>query len=208
MTRVGRIAALGSLLALTPVPASASTDVPPPGSVSVVLRSPTGSGCRPETVMIDNNVELFKVYYSGYSVSVGQGQPPLAFRKNCQISVMVTHPPEYTYGIIKVEHSGYADIKEGASGTLRSSFSIFGQKPPVGMEHVIRGPYTDDWRFTEQSDLPGVPVKPCGDPGITTLATDLRVNAGTSDKSEVSFMSMESVDSSLSSTYHFYWRPC
>jgi hypothetical protein len=207
MIKAGSIAALGSALTLTPAPASA-TDIPPPGSVTVELATLNGSGCPLGTAGIDSNAEFFRLRYSNYTASVGQGQPPPAFRKNCQISINVRHPAEYTYGIMSVEHSGEALLQEGASGTLKSSFSLSGRKTPVGMEHVISGPYSNTWKFTDQSDLPEIIVRPCGETAFTTLATELRVNAGTSDPSKVSFISLDSTDGTLNSTYRFYWHHC
>ncbi|WP_242903317.1 DUF4360 domain-containing protein [Actinomadura terrae] len=207
MIKAGSIAALGSALTLVPAPASAA-HIPPPGSVAVEIATLNDSGCPRGTVSVDSDTELFRFRYSNYSAFVGQGQPPPAFRKNCQISVKVRHPPEYTYGIMSVEHSGFADIQEGASGTLKSTFALSSRKTPASTEHVIPGRYSQNWHFTEQSDLPEVIVRPCGETSFTTLATELRVDAGTSDTTKVSFMSLDSTDTTLNSTYRFYWLHC
>lgn len=200
------IAVLGAALALTPVPAYA--DVPPPGSVSVALTALYGSGCPQGTVMIDSKVESFSVRYSAHLAAAGAGQPPTSFRKNCRIDLEVSHPPEFTYGIARAEHRGYGELQEGASGLVRSSFSFYGRPLPMGREYVVHGPYSDAWRFVDESGIPEVPVKPCDSPSANTLVTDLRVNAGTSDRSKVSFMVLDGTDHASGSTYHFSWKRC
>nr|WP_279498524.1 DUF4360 domain-containing protein [Actinomadura rubrisoli] len=202
------ITALSAALVLTPLPASADADVPPPGSVSVALTTLSGSGCPQGTVMIDSRVESFTVRYSNYRAMAGVDQPPRSFRKSCSGGLKVSHPPEFTYGIMKVKQEGYGELQDGASGSMRSAFSHPGAPAGKGSEHVIQGPYFHNWQFIDQSDVPEVPVKPCDSPSTITLATEMRIDAGTSDNSKTSYMVLDDVDNDPGSTYHFYWKHC
>ncbi|WP_214618443.1 DUF4360 domain-containing protein [Actinomadura sp. NEAU-AAG7] len=199
---------MSTTLALVPAPASAAAE-PPAGSVTVQLVTTNGSGCPPGSVTVDSTAERFRLRYSYYLASAGGNSSPSDLRTSCQVSVRVSHPPEFTYGIARVENKGFASLEEGASGTLRSSYSILGRNPLPGRPRVIHGLYVDDWQFVDQSDIPEVNVRPCGERGNTTLATELSVDLGTSNASKTSFMFLDSSDSGLGSTYQFYWlRHC
>ncbi|WP_242889484.1 DUF4360 domain-containing protein [Actinomadura litoris] len=198
---------MSTTLALIPAPASAN-GIPPAGSVKIELVAMSGTGCPLGTVTVNSTEEHFRVYYGSYTAYAGGNQPPSDSRRSCQLTVRVTHPPEFTYGIMRVENQGFSSLEEGASGTLRSSFTIFGKNPPAGRKHVMRGPYSDVWQLIDQSDIPEVPVKPCGERSNTTLATELQVDAGTSDPSKTSLMSLDSTDSSIGTSYLYYWQRC
>ncbi|WP_173390693.1 DUF4360 domain-containing protein [Actinomadura litoris] len=198
---------MSTTLALVPAPASAAAE-PPAGSVKIELVAMNGTGCPVGTVRIESTEEHFRVYYSSYTAYAGGNQPPSDSRKSCRLTVRVAHPPGFTYGISRVDNQGFASLEEGASGTLRSSFSIFNRNPPAGRKNTIRGLYSDVWRFIEQSDIPEVPVKPCGERSNTTLATELQVDAGTSDPSKANLLSLDSTDGSLGTYYFYYWQRC
>jgi Domain of unknown function (DUF4360) len=200
------VAALGAALALSPVPASAAADVPPPGSVSVSLTSLNGTGCRPGTVTIDSTVASFRARDCDYQAAVGADRPPTSFRKNCSMDVLVSHPPEFTYGIPEVEQKGFGELRSGVTGTIQSAVAFHGQNVLPGRENVVRGPYYDRWQVTERGDLPVTYFKPCDKPNTNSLITTLRVNAP--DRTKVSFMALDSTDSDLGSTYRFSWKRC
>lgn len=49
---------------------------------------------------------------------------------------------------------------------------------------------------------------PCGEERNFNINTELRVNKGSSDPSEMSFMAMDSTDGSIKTIYHFEWMEC
>jgi hypothetical protein len=50
---------------------------------------------------------------------------------------------------------------------------------------------------------------PCGEQRLFNINTELRVSAGTSNPATTtSFISMDSTDGSVETTYHFAWKAC
>jgi hypothetical protein len=47
---------------------------------------------------------------------------------------------------------------------------------------------------------------PCGERRNLNINTELRVSKGTS--TDASFLTMDSIDGSIETTYHFAWRAC
>ncbi|QXJ21570.1 DUF4360 domain-containing protein [Actinomadura graeca] len=202
------IAVLGAAFLLNPSPAAADPDVPPPGSVSVEVAALYGSGCLPGRVWLGSNVESFTVHYAEYIVTAGRDQTPRDSHKNCWVDVKVSHPPEFTYGIIKVEHRGSGELEDGASASMRSSFAFLGEDLPEGAKHLARGPYRGSWQLSDKSDISEVRIKPCDKPSTNRLFTELKADEGASDPSTVSYMALDDIDRNPGSSYHFHWERC
>ncbi|WP_165975559.1 DUF4360 domain-containing protein [Actinomadura rubrisoli] len=209
MIHLGR-AAVGAALAvpaLTASPASADPTIPPPGSVAVSLVTTNGSGCPPGTVAVANDVAAFTVSYSAYEARRGGDSLPTDFRKNCQLNLKITTPPEFTYGMNWNDHQGLAHLEPGASGVLKSSRYHSGMPQTTAWSHAL-GPLSGDWKFSDTIDIAQVVYKPCGEERNLNLNTELRVNLGTSDKSKVSSLRMGGPSSEYRSTYHLRWKRC
>ncbi|MYY10947.1 DUF4360 domain-containing protein [Streptomyces sp. SID4919] len=49
---------------------------------------------------------------------------------------------------------------------------------------------------------------PCGVKRNLNINTELRVSAGTSDRTRTSFMTVDSTDGSVNTIYHLAWQQC
>ena len=59
------------------------------------------------------------------------------------------------------------------------------------------------------TDIASLNWEPCGQERNFNINTELRVAAGTSNpKTTTSFLSMDSTDGSITTTYHFAWKTC
>jgi hypothetical protein len=59
------------------------------------------------------------------------------------------------------------------------------------------------------TDLAALVFAPCGVQRNLNVNTELRVAAGTSDPTQTtSFMTMDSTDGAITTTYHFAWQQC
>jgi hypothetical protein len=188
------------------------TPVPPPiDSIVIDVATVNGSGCPAGTaaVAVSPDNTAFTVTYSQYIAQVGIGAAATDFRKNCQLSLVVHVPQGFTYAIAKADYRGFASLARGASSTSRANYYFQGDSQNTSRSHSYSGPFEDSWQATDETDTAQLVYAPCGALRNFNINTELRVSAGTSDtKKTTSFMTMDSVDGSLTTIYHFHWLHC
>ncbi|MET8450441.1 DUF4360 domain-containing protein [Streptomyces sp. NPDC005209] len=205
----------GAVAALltTAIPASSSSPVidnPPPDKIVIDVATVNGSGCPAGTaaVAVSPDNTAFTVTYSDYLAQAGGNSDPTAFRKNCQLNLIVHVPQGFTYAIASADYRGFASLQSGASGTQRASYYFQGSPNTASKTHPFSGPYNDDWQATDSTDWAQLVWSPCGVLRNFNINTELRVNAGTSAPGKVSFMTMDSTDGDISTVYHLAWKQC
>ncbi|MFI9612858.1 DUF4360 domain-containing protein [Streptomyces sp. NPDC052023] len=204
--------AIGALLA-TAVPAqSPSTGIvdPPPDRIVIKVATVNGSGCPQGTaaVAVSPDNTAFTVTYSDYLAQVGGGSDPTAFRKNCQLNLVVHVPHGFTYAVASADYRGFASLQPGASSVQRASYYFQGSSNTEFRSHPFRGPYNDNWQATDTTDWAQLVWAPCGVQRNFNINTELRVGAGSSNPAETSFMTMDSTDGDISTIYHLAWKEC
>ncbi|WP_255665242.1 DUF4360 domain-containing protein, partial [Nocardia sp. JCM 34519] len=211
-------AAVGAAIFAFAIPISSSTssadpglNSPPPDKITIDVETVNGSGCPPGSAAVavapDNT--SFTVTYSQYTAQVGVGASPTDFRKNCQLNLLVHYPQGFTYGIGEADYRGFAHLEAGASGLERARYYFQGNSPSTYIDHSFNGVYDDDWQTTDTAPVGSIVFLPCGENRNFNINTELRVNAGSSDPTRTtSFMTMDSADGSITTTYHFSWKQC
>ncbi|QUQ66350.1 DUF4360 domain-containing protein [Kutzneria sp. CA-103260] len=206
------LAATGVLFSLLQTPQPfAWTNPPPPDKIVIDVATVNGSGCPAGTAAVavapDNTA--FTVTYSNYIAQVGVGAQPTDLRKNCQLNLRVHVPSGFTYAIAEADYRGFGHLEAGASGTERANYYFQGNAPTAYIAHNLNGAFDDDWQFTDTTDIASLIWEPCGQERNFNINTELRVAAGTSNtKTTTSFLSMDSTDGSITTTYHFAWKTC
>ncbi|CAM3625989.1 DUF4360 domain-containing protein [Kibdelosporangium persicum] len=207
------LAAAGVALSIVgqPVQAAGWPSTPPPDKIIIDVATVNGSGCRPGTaaVAVSEDNEAFTVTYSEFLAQVGVGAEPTDWRKNCQISLKVHVPSGFTYAIAQADYRGFAHLERGATGLERANYYFQGMSPTQFISHPLSGSYSDNWQFTDTTDIAALVYHPCGELRNFNINTELRVSAGTSDPTKTtSFIAMDSTDGSIKTTYHFHWKTC
>ncbi|MER5666926.1 DUF4360 domain-containing protein [Streptomyces mirabilis] len=204
----GAIAALATALP-GPDPSSGIVD-PPPDKIVIKVATVNGSGCPQGTaaVAVSPDNTAFTVTYSDYLAQVGGNSDPTAFRKNCQLNLIVHVPQGFTYAIASADYRGFAALQSGASSTEKASYYFQGSSSTAAITHPFRGPYNDNWQSTDVTDWAQLVWAPCGVQRNFNINTELRVNAGTSTPGSSSFMTMDSTDGDISTIYHLAWKQC
>ena len=204
----------GAVAALltTAIPASASSPVfddPPPDKIVIDVATVNGSGCPQGTaaVAVSPDNTAFTVTYSDYLAQAGGNSDPTAFRKNCQLNLVVHVPQGFTYAIASADYRGFLSLQQGATGTQKASYYFQGSPNTAAKTHPFSGPYNDDWQATDSTDWAQLVWAPCGVLRNFNINTELRVSAG-STPSKVSFMTMDSTDGDISTVYHMAWKQC
>ncbi|MFI8187674.1 DUF4360 domain-containing protein [Streptomyces sp. NPDC085946] len=205
----GAIAALlGTALPAQP-PSSGFVD-PPPDKIVIKVATVNGSGCPQGTtaIAVSEDNTAFTVTYSDYLAQAGGGSDPTAFRKNCQLNLVVHVPQGFTYAIASADYRGFAALQPGASATQRASYYFQGSSNTAFRNHPLGGPYNDNWQASDTTDWAQLVWAPCGVQRNFNINTELRVNAGTQSADKVSFMTMDSIDGDISTVYHLAWKEC
>lgn len=200
-----------SLTAASPASAVGFLDdpVPPPDDEIVIdLVAMAGSGCQPGTadVAVSPDNTAFTVIYSNYLAQAGPGVPVTEGRRNCQLNVLVHVPAGFTFAIAKVDHRGYALLEEGSRAMQRSLYYFQGMSEGTFVTHPLTAPMDDNWMATDEIPVAAMVWHPCGELRNLNINTELRVNVGSS--ASTSFVTMDSTDGSIATTYHFDWQHC
>ncbi|WP_406445765.1 DUF4360 domain-containing protein [Streptomyces sp. NBC_01613] len=205
----------GAIAALltTAIPAhnpSGGFDDPPPDKIIIKVATVNGSGCPAGTtaVAVSEDNTAFTVTYSEYLAQAGGGSAPTAFRKNCQLNLVVHVPSGFTYAIASADYRGFASLQSGANGTQRASYYFQGSPSTAQRTHPFNGPYNDNWQATDDTDWAQLVWAPCGVQRNFNINTELRVTAGSTSADKVSFMTMDSTDGDISTVYHLAWKEC
>ncbi len=207
--------AIASMVVALSTPLAASADTPsiptPPDEITIDIATVNGSGCPDGTaaVAVSPDNEAFTVTYSDYLAQVGVGAEPTDFRKNCQISLLVHVPQGFTYAIAQADYRGFASLADGATGMEKASYYFQGMSETTSASHKLTGSFVGNWQFTDKTDVAALVYAPCGELRNFNINTELRVDAGTSDtETTTSFMTMDSTDGNIKTTYHFTWKRC
>lgn len=211
MARALLLSAAVAALLTSAIPAHAESPVvtdPPPDKIVIDVATVNGSGCPQGTaaVAVSPDNTAFTVTYSDYLAQAGGNSDPTAFRKNCQLNLIVHVPQGFTYAIASADYRGFASLQSGASGTQRASYYFQGSSNTAFKNHPFSGPYNDDWQATDSTDWAQLVWAPCGVLRNFNINTELRVTPGSSGK--VSFMTMDSTDGDISTVYHMAWKQC
>ncbi|GAA3821840.1 DUF4360 domain-containing protein [Streptomyces coacervatus] len=205
----------GAVAALltTAIPAhtpSGGFDDPPPDKIIIKVATVNGSGCPQGTtaVAVSPDNTAFTVTYSAYLAKAGGGSDPTAFRKNCQLNLIVHVPQGFTYAIASADYRGFASLQSGASGTQKASYYFQGSPNTAQRTHPFSGPIDDNWQATDSTDWAQLVWAPCGVERNFNINTELRVAAGSTSPDKVSFMTMDSTDGDISTVYHLAWKEC
>ena len=178
----------------------AASLVPPPGPVTIEVVSVSGSGCRPDTTVVAMSADntAFTVTYSDFLVQA----KGVEAKKSCTIALKLNHTAGYTYGIASTDYRGFAHLTDGARGVERNTYRFPGF-PTQHSTHTYAGPMSDNWQVTDVPDK--VQHGPCKDRKPLTIEAELKV---TGKGSATSFMTMDSTDSSVSTTFRLAWKKC
>ncbi|SDH19977.1 protein of unknown function [Lentzea fradiae] len=192
-------------------PGGAPNEVPPPDHITIDIVTVNGSGCPAGTaaVAVSEDNKAFTVTYSDYLAQVGVGAAPTDFRKNCQLNLRVNVPSGFTYGIAQSDYRGFAHLERGAYAIQKANYYFQGMSQNDPKQHRYNGPHSDDWQATDTTEIAAIVYHPCGEKRNFNINTELRVYPGTSNTSTTtSFISMDSTDGAINTTYRFSWLTC
>ncbi|MDR7275706.1 DUF4360 domain-containing protein [Catenuloplanes atrovinosus] len=210
LLQAGTVLALiaSSLIAASPASAGNILEDPPADKMVIDLVAMAGSGCRPGSadVAVSPDNTAFTAIYSDYLAQAGPGIASTEGRKNCQLNVLVHVPQGFSFAITKVDYRGYGLLQTGAVASQRANYYFQGMTQGTFTNHPIAAPFDDNWIASDEVPIAAVVWHPCGELRNLNINTELRVSKGTS--TTTSFLTMDSTDGSIATTYHFAWKRC
>jgi hypothetical protein len=171
----------------------------------------SGGGCKKTaTVDISPDNQAFTVMYSSYLAQAGPGLNPAAGKIKCTLSIRTVAAAGYSYRIASVTYRGFADVAVGAKGTVAAEFHTQGSPPRDMSLHAVPVGL-GNFDFTDAGDSDSDWTK-CGKDRKIDIGTEVRVDAGTSNKSLTSQVFMDSTDGTVDrrndSTFRLLWQTC
>ncbi|HEX9999660.1 MAG TPA: DUF4360 domain-containing protein [Actinoplanes sp.] len=210
LVRGGTVLALfmSSLAVAQPASAINIVDNPPADKIVIDLVAMAGSGCKPGTasVAVSPDNTAFTAIYSEYLAQAGPGVAVTENRKNCQLNVLVHVPQGFTFAITKVDYRGYGLLQAGATASQRANYYFQGMTESTYVNHPFTAPLDDNWFASDEVPVAAVVWHPCGELRNLNINTEVRVAKGTS--TDLSYVTMDSTDGSISTEYHLSWRQC
>jgi hypothetical protein len=192
-------------------PATAWQGAPPPPDKMVIdVVTANGSGCPDKTakVQVSPDNMAFTVTYSEFVAQVGPDAKPTDYRKNCQLALDVHVPEGFTYAVAGADYRGFGHLETGASGAETAYYYFQGESHTTRIRHDFKGWMDTEWQHTDRVEVGSMSFLPCGEQRYLNVNTELRVNGGNADRATTSFLTMDSSDGSLETTYHVSWQKC
>lgn len=192
-------------------PAAQWHGAPPPQDRMVIdVVAANGSGCPGDSAKIQVSPDntAFTVTYSDFIAQSGPTARPTDGRKNCQMALDVHVPSGYTYAVAGADYRGYGHLEKGASGSETASYYFQGERHTTRIRHDFRGWMDTDWQQSDRVEVASMSFLDCGEQRYLNVNTELRVDGGPSSRKATSFLTMDSSDGSLDTTYHVAWRKC
>ena len=211
LTRTRAALAAAVALSALAVPGAARADAsasPPAGQITLDVQTVNGSGCPAGTAsvaMLPDNTG-FRIRYTVFRAEDGGSADPIAFRKNCQVNLLVHIPQGFTFAIARADYWGRAHLEPGATALERSNYYFQGSSDNDVADHTFAGPLDGTWRATDITATADLVFAPCGATRSLNINTELRVDAGPSGAK--SYISMRASEGEVYTIVQFQWRYC
>jgi hypothetical protein len=199
---------LSALSLSTPASADDTTSAPPSGQITLDVQTVNGSGCPAGTAsvaMLPDNTG-FRINYSSYLAEDGGSTDPTAFRKNCQVNLLVHIPQGFTFAVSRADYWGRAHLEAGATALERANYYFQGSSDNTYVDHPFAGPYDGTWRATDITATADLIYAACGVTRSLNINTELRVDSGSSTAR--SYISMRASDGQAYTIVNFAWKQC
>ncbi|TEB23486.1 hypothetical protein FA13DRAFT_1639829 [Coprinellus micaceus] len=211
ITTLATVFALASAALAAPAPGLA-IEVPaagPPGfnitSIGVI-----GTGCPPGSTYYVLNAEktAVTVTFSEFFAEAGPGVSISKNRKQCQLTLGVSVPPGFTFGIANVDYRGYYQLDNKVTASQSSLYYFQGDLIQATSRSDLAGPVDGDYyTYRDSFDLVSTVQSPCGKATVLNINSDVRVSNSQNTKGQ-GYIATDSINTGLTTTFNFQWQVC
>lgn len=166
----------------------------PQGTYSITS-TPDGSAV---TVIYD----AFQVAASGRN-SQGQANKANAF---CQLTIPMGIPAGWSFSILDVNYSGFANVPSGGAFRVMPSYSFSGQTPVSPRPFVVYGPFDNSYFYPTQVGI--LATSPCGGSANFSAKVRLEVAAGNNGAETTAGVDSTDLKAQTIAVYRLSWNRC
>ena len=187
-------------------PGYSDTTSVPATPITMSVKTINGTGCPAGTARVTalSGNTGFRVRYESFRAEDGGWADPTDIRKNCQIALQLNIPQGFTLAVARADYRGAAHLDSGATGLERSNYYFQGDSGNNYADHPFTGPLDGNWYATDAT--PALVWAPCGQQVILNINSELRVDAGSSGRTN--YMSMRASDGNVDTLVQFSWANC
>jgi hypothetical protein len=190
----------------TPIPDAVAPPSTAPSAFKIVNVVHGGSGCPQGSLNLTwTDTQLLPITFPpAFTASVGPSAPVTAQRKNCQISIAISHSPGYALAVYSATFSGWADLEAGVEGTVKATTYFAGESDQTSTSLVIPGPYRGV--YEKRDFVPLTVWSGCEGEILLNVNTQISVSPSGGPASGRLVQSRES--GKLSEQFYMQWKKC
>ncbi|KAF5331964.1 hypothetical protein D9611_008848 [Ephemerocybe angulata] len=148
------------------------------------------------------------VTFSEFFAEAGPGISISKNRKACQLTLGVSVPPGFTFGVASVDYRGYYQLDPKVTASQSSLYYFQGQLVQATSRSDLVGPVDGaEYTYRDNFDLVSTVQSPCGQSTVLNINSDVRVSNSANSKGQ-GYLATDSIDTSLATTFNFQWQVC
>ncbi|TEB35279.1 hypothetical protein FA13DRAFT_1624387, partial [Coprinellus micaceus] len=158
-----------------------------------------GTGCPPGTTYYALNAEktAVTVTFSEFYAEAGPGISISKNRKQCQLTLGVSVPAGFTFGVASVDYRGYYQLDNKVTASQQSIYYFQGEIIQATARSNLNGPVSGNYyTYRDQFDLVSTVTSPCGKSTVLNINSDVRVSNSANTKG-AGYLATDSIDTSL-----------
>ncbi|TEB35281.1 hypothetical protein FA13DRAFT_1332428 [Coprinellus micaceus] len=208
----GLVSTLGFISAALAIPAGVLVPIPapPPPGFNITSLGVLGTGCPPGSTYYALNAEKTAVTVT-FSEFYAEAGPDIAISKNrkaCQLTLGVSVPSGFTFGVATVDYRGFYQLDSKVSASQQSIYYFQGEKIQSTARSDLVGPVDGkEYTYRDEFDLVSTNQAPCGVSTVLNINSDVRVNNANNTKGS-GYLATDSIDTALATTFNFVWQTC
>lgn len=167
-----------------------------------------GTGCPQGTAraIVSPDRQSFTMIFDQY-VANASGSGALD-RKNCQILVNFDFPQGWSYSIFRMDYRGFYDLSAGASGSQQALYYFQGSAKQGRLNTNFHGPSTGSYTLSDTLGINDVVWSECTARRALNVNTSLLARVNPNNPSGYAYLTTDSADGSVQTTYALQWKVC
>ncbi|GBG81881.1 hypothetical protein CBR_g34065 [Chara braunii] len=177
---------------------------PEAGTVKISGFKYNGDGCplRSAEGAVSDDGEVITVMFSNYTASTAAAWDGM--RRRCTVTIILSYPPGFIFGLGMVTMRGYAKLDAGVTGSAQTSHNIPLAPGAARSKRVITGPFDGNFEFTDEFSVVAYSV--CNVVRNLNFNFEVRLNPGNPPKSGL--MTIGSEGLKLTQEFSISWASC
>ena len=180
-----------------------------PANVTISDLTYNGSGCPLGTIAetISGDKKAFTLAVDSFIAEAGPGISIRESRKNCQVTMSLDYPSEWTFAIATFDYRGYMYLDNRVEASQGARYYFQGQPNSIDISETKKGLADEDYHFRHIVPVDALNWAPCGAKRALNINTDIRVNNRRA-RSKEGFITVDSQDGEFKAYHALVWRKC